>query len=70
MYMEAYLNIVTIGKKRKMKKFTERGQGILDLERRGEHLGKERDSRKEEDEHFMRYDKNKQLRRILKEKKD
>lgn len=32
----------------------------MDLERRGEHLDKEREGRKEEDEHFMRYEKNKE----------
>lgn len=32
----------------------------MDLERRGEHLDKEREGRKEEDEHFMRYEKKKE----------
>lgn len=32
----------------------------MDLERRGEHLDKEREGRKEEHEHFMRYEKNKE----------
>lgn len=38
----------------------ERGQGILDLGRRGEHLDKEREGRKkEEHEHFKNYEKRK-----------
>lgn len=38
----------------------ERGQGILDLGRRGEHLDKEREGRKEEEHaHFKRYEKTK-----------
>lgn len=32
----------------------------MDLERRGEHLDKEREGRKEEDKHFMRYEKKKE----------
>jgi len=59
MPVEAYLKVVTAGKKGKIKKFTERGQGIFDLGGRDEHLDKQREDRKEEEEHghFKRYEK-------------
>lgn len=59
MHVEAYLNVVSAGKKSIIKKFMERGQGILDLGRRGEQLDKVREGRKEEEEHFKRYEKKK-----------
>lgn len=44
----------------RQKKFMERGQGILDLGRRGKYLDKEREDRKKEkQEHFKRYEKTK-----------
>lgn len=40
----------------------------MDLERRGEYLDKEREGRKEEDKHFMRYEKKKEAIKELKGK--
>lgn len=65
MHVGAHLNAVTAGKKGKIKKFMERGQGISYSRRRGEHLDKEETGRiRKNKKHFIRYEKTKKrLRR-------